>query len=217
MRVALPLMASSVETSRSADFGKTLLLTQSLTVAVVLPAGALLMFLSDHIMGLYGSEFTQGAPVLTGVICSIMIGSIGISTGAAIQAKGRMWRGLVLNLSWAAVLIAVVLLSASRWGGASLAFGSAAAYLVMSLWGFLYLAADLPDGMLTRLFRALAFIVGLTALCVLLPPSARTLLAIPMTGLTGYLTFRAFVDESFSRTALLRARAHLKNWEAPQA
>jgi O-antigen/teichoic acid export membrane protein len=210
LRVALPLMASSVDPQRSDDFGKTLLLTQSLTVAIVVPAGALLMFLADPIMGLYGKEFVHGAPVLIGVVCSIMITSIGSSAGAAIEARGKMWRGLALNLSWGAVLITVVWLSAGTWGARALAFGSAIAYLVMSLWGFLYVASDLPPGMLPRLFRTLGFIVCLTTVCVLLPPMARTVLALPVALLTVYLTLQAFVDRAFSRAVVDRARAQLK-------
>lgn len=215
LRVALPLMASSVDVGRAGDFGKTLLLTQSLTVAIVLPAGALLMFLADAIMGLYGAEFTHGAPVLIGVVCSIMIASIGSSAGAAIEARGKMWRGLALNLSWGAVLIAVVWWSADTWGARSLAFGSAIAYLVMSLWGFLYIASDLPPGMLPRLFRTLGFILCLTAVSVLLPPKARMILAVPVAGLTGYLTLLAFVDRGFTQALLDRARAQWKPREAP--
>jgi O-antigen/teichoic acid export membrane protein len=210
LRVALPLMASSVDPQRSDDFGKTLLLTQSLTVAIVVPAGALLMFLADPIMGLYGKEFVHGAPVLIGVVCSIMITSIGSSAGAAIEARGKMWRGLALNLSWGAVLITVVWLSAGTWGARALAFGSAIAYLVMSLWGFLYVRSDLPPGMLPRLFRTLGFIVCLTTVCVLLPPMARTVLAVPVALLTVYLTLQAFVDRAFSRAVVDRARAQLK-------
>lgn len=214
LRVALPLMASSVDVRRSDDFGKTLVLTQSLAVAIVLPAGALLMFLSDSIMGLYGKEFGVGAPVLIGVVCSIMIGSIGSSAGAAIEARGKMWRGLALNLSWGVVLIAIVWFSAGTWGARSLAFGSAIAYLVMSLWGFLYIAADLPKGMLPRLFWTLGFIFCLTAVCVVLPPKARMLLAAPAALLTAYLTLLAFVDKEFGRAVLGWARAQLKLGEA---
>ena len=211
LRVALPLMASSVDTGGADDFRKALLLTQSLTVAIVVPAGALLMFLADPIMGLYGSEFVHGAPVLIGVVSSIMISSIGGGTGAAIEARGKMWRGLVLNLSWGAVLLAVVWASAGDWGARSLAFGSAIAYLVLSLWGFLYVRSDLPNGMLPRVFQTLGFVVCLTAVCVLLPPTARTILAAPVALLTGYLTLQAFVDRAFGRavTGWARARAQV--------
>lgn len=215
LRVALPLMASSVDTPRSDDFGKTLLLTQSLAITIVLPAGALLMFLSDSIMGLYGKEFTHGAPVLIGVVCSIMISSVGSGTGSAIEARGKMWRGLVLNLSWGAVLLAVVWSLAGTWGAGALAFGSAVAYLVLSLWGFLYVRSDLPKGMLPRLFQTLGFIVCLTAVCVLLPPTARTILAAPVALLTGYLTLVSFVDREFARAVVNRARAQLRFWTPP--
>jgi O-antigen/teichoic acid export membrane protein len=209
LRVALPLMASSVDPRRADEFGKTLVLTQSLTVAIVLPIAVLLMFLSGLIMGLYGADFDQGAPVLIGVACTIMITSIGGAAGTAIEARGKMWRGLVLNLSWAAVLIIVVALSAGTWGARSLAFGSAIAYLVMSLWGFHYVAADLPPGMLPRLFRTLAFTIAVTAVCLLLSPRTRVLLAIPAMLLTGYLTLLAFVDRGLVRALVGRARARI--------
>lgn len=209
LRVALPLMASSVDVRRSSDFGKTLLLTQSLTVAIVLPAGALLMFLAEWIMRLYGGDFGNGAPVLIGVLCSIMISSIGTAAGAAIEAKGKMWAALALNLSWAVVLIAVVWLTAGHWGAKSLAFGSALAYLVMSLWGFLYIAADLPEGMLPRLFLTLAFTLCLTGACLLTPVQNRPLLAGPVALLTALVTVAVFVDRNIGRAVVARARAQL--------
>ncbi len=215
LRVALPLMASSTDSRRSDEFGKTLLLTQSLTVAIVLPAGALLMFLADPIMGLYGHEFVAGATVLIGVIASIMIGSIGGAAGTAIEARGKMWRGLALNLSWGAVLIGIVWFMAPSWGAQSLAFGSAIAYAVMSLWGFLYVAADLPPGMLRRLFWTLGFILCLTAACVLLPSRIRMIVAVPVALFTGYLTLVAFVDRAVRQAVLGRARTQLKFWGAP--
>jgi O-antigen/teichoic acid export membrane protein len=218
LRVALPLMASSVEARHASDFGKTLLLTQSLTVMIVLPAGALLMFLSDPIMSVYGSEFADAAPVLIGVIASIMISSVGSAAGTAIEARGKMWRGLILNLSWAVVLVAIVWFTAGTYGARSLAFGSAIAYLVMSLWGFLYVASDLPQGMLARFFWTLGFILCLTVACLLLPPAIRIALAVPAAVVTGGLTMVAFVDRSLGRTIVERARTHLKYYrEAPSA
>jgi O-antigen/teichoic acid export membrane protein len=206
LRVALPLMASSVESSRAEEFGKTLLLTQSLTVAIVLPAGALFMFLSDWIMSLYGTDFGRAAPVLIGVISSIMISSIGSASGAAIEARGKMWRGLILNLSWGLVLILTVWMGAARLGAEALAFGSALAYLVLSLWGFLYIASDLPAGMLSRLFWTLGFTLCLSVLCLLVPSHLRTLLAVPVAAVTAALTMLVFVDRRIGRAILFRAR-----------
>ncbi|HEX6432911.1 MAG TPA: oligosaccharide flippase family protein, partial [Gemmatimonadales bacterium] len=207
LRVALPMMASATHPRQAGDFGRTLVLAQSLTVAIVLPVGVLLMFLSGPIMRLYGNEFIHGADVLIGVACTIMIASIGNATGAAIEARGKMWRGLALNLSWAVVLIVAVGFTASEWGARSLAYGSAVAYLIMSLWGFQYVASDLPPGMLPRLFRALAFTIALTAFCLLLSPSTRVLLAGPAVLVTVYTSMAAFVDRGLIRTLITRARA----------
>lgn len=204
LRVALPLMASSLEPADSADFGKTLLLTQGLTVSIALPAGALLMFLSDPIMALYGEEFARGGTVLIGVASSLMISSIGSGTGTVIEARGKMWRGVLLNLSWGVVVTIAVWSLAGAWGAKALAFGYALAYLVLSLWGFWYVASDLPPQMLPRLFWALGYTACLTLICLLLPPGARILLAVPAALLTACATLLAFVDKGVSRS--IRAR-----------
>jgi hypothetical protein len=140
--------------------------------------------------------------------------SIGSAAGAAIEARGKMWRGLLLNLSWAVVLLAVVWLAADSWGARALAFGSAVAYCVMSVWGFLYIAADLPSGMLPRLFWTLAFTLCLTAACLLLSPRVRMVSAAPAALLTAYLTLTVFVDRGLMLAVAGRAKARLKYREA---
>jgi O-antigen/teichoic acid export membrane protein len=210
LRVALPLMASSLEPTDSADFGKTLLLTQGLTITLALPAGALLMFLSDPIMALYGKEFAGGGTVLIGVASSLMISCIGSGTGTVIEARGKVWRGVLLNLSWGAVVILTVWSLAGVWGAKALAFGYALAYLVLSLWGFWYVASDLPPRMLPRLFWALGYTACLTLLCLWLPPAARVLLAVPAALLTTYATLLAFVDKGVSRSLRTRILAPIR-------
>jgi hypothetical protein len=133
-----------------------------------------------------------------------MISSIGGGTGTMIEARGKMWRGVLLNLSWAVVLLAVVWSLGDAWGARALAFGYALAYLILSLWGFWFVASDLPPGMLPRCFLALAYTACLTALCLLLPSHARVLLALPAALLTAYATLAAFIDPGVRRS--LQAR-----------
>jgi hypothetical protein len=71
-------------------------------------------------------------------------------------------------------------------------------------------AADLLPGMLPRLFWTLGLILCLTALCVALPPAARTILAAPVALLTGYITLHALVDRSFTQALMSRVRAQLR-------
>jgi hypothetical protein len=87
--------------------------------------------------------------------------------------------------------------------------------VVLSLWGFLYVAADLPPGMLRRLFWTLGFIICLTAACVLLPSRIRVVLAAPVALFTGYLTLVAFVDRAVRQMVLGRARTQLRFWGVP--
>lgn len=211
MQVALPMMASSLDADESrGSYRRTLLIAQSLTIAVIMPLGTLLMFLSDWIMGLYGSGFADGGVVLIGVVCSIMIASMGSVIGAAIESKGRMWLALALNMSWAVTLTVLVWILAPKWGAIALAYGGALAYLVQTSWGFIYLAPDLPRGMLRRVLLALASILCTTIACVASPASSRAALAAPAVLLSIALCVFALVDPSIRRTGVDLIRASVR-------
>ena len=111
-------------------------------------------------------------------------------------------------------MAALVWFTVGQYGARSLAFGSAIAYMVLSLWGFLYVREDLPPGMLPRLFLTLIFIVCLTIACVVLPSSRRAIAAAPVALLTGFLTLQLFVDRSVRQNLFSRVRSQLRHGSA---
>jgi O-antigen/teichoic acid export membrane protein len=210
LQVALPLMASSApDRTGSPDYQRTLILTQSLTVLAVLPAGACLMFLADWIMPLYGADFAGGDLVLLGVIAAAMISSVGSATGPGLQAQGKMWIGLLFNVTWGASLVGVVWWTAEQWGAVSLAFGSVVAYTVLSLSGFVYLAPELPAGMFRRFMLALGFVAVLSVFCWMVPVGMRHLLALPVVCATMVLCMFVLSDRRFADVAIQGARLRL--------
>ena len=181
LQVSLPVMSEiNSRYALSTAFGKTLDLTQTVILAVTLPIGTALMYFVDFIMGIYGVEFSTGSTVLIGVISGTLIASIGAATGPALQAKGKIWLGVLFNLTYGIVLLGIVLLCVQHWGAASIAYGSAASYLVLTLWAFFYMRADLPEGMFKRVILSLLFIVCTTCICLYLTPIQRYYLAAPM-------------------------------------
>ena len=137
-----------------------------------------------------------------------MISSIGTAAGAAIEARGKMWRGLALNLSWGLVLIAIVWFpSVAMVRGRSpldQLLPTCAQPVGLSL-----RREDLPPGMLPRLFLTLAFILCLTVAASRCP-RARDISAAPVALLTGFLTLELFVDRIVRQNLFARVRSQLR-------
>jgi O-antigen/teichoic acid export membrane protein len=181
LQTVLPVMSETNSRDElNHAFKKTLDTTQSTIVALVIPFGTALMFLSDALMLLYGGEFRAGSTVLIGIVSGTLISSIGAATGPVLQAKGRIWIGVLFNLTYGAILLAIVIICSKRWGASSIAFGSAFSYLVLTLWAFVYMRNDLPEGMLKRVIISILFAVCITCVCLYLTPIQRYYWAAPM-------------------------------------
>ena len=210
LQVALPLLSSSRhDPSHASQFSRIFEATQTLTVAVVFPLAALLMFFSDVIVRLYGVSFLSGGPALRAVAFTTCIMAIGAATGPAIQAKNRMWLAFGINSSCGAITVAFVWLTASPAGALSLAYGTALGYLLTTVWAFQYLRAELPKHMLTRVYQAIALSMSLLLIASALPQKARVLLALPIMVLVVVITFSRLVAESVRHRLLGNVRSLL--------
>ena len=189
LQVALPLLSSSTdEPGTDSTFARVLEGTQNATVAIVLPVVTLMMFLSDVIVRLYGVSFASGGPIVMAVAFAVSINAAGAATGPAIQAKGRMWLALGINLSWGVTTVLFVWLTARRGGALSIAYGTALGYLLTTLWAFLYLRKELPKGMLKRVFEAMIVSIALLIVASALTPTERMIFAVPAVFLVSWIT-----------------------------
>jgi O-antigen/teichoic acid export membrane protein len=217
IQVALPLMSSSLGTKDSEkDYGKVLEITQSITVLVVFPLSVLLMFLSGTMIKIYGHSFADGTLVLIGFLCTAMLQSVGAVLGPAIQSKGRMWLGFALNCVWGLVLVALVWFLAPVWGARATAMGFAGSYIIAAACTYLYLARELPNGMLIRMFLAIGFVVVMTGVCISLPAHVRTLMAVPAALVTLAAALLVFTSGDVRRTLLARMHSKLPMAEPVQ-
>jgi O-antigen/teichoic acid export membrane protein len=73
--------------------------------SVVLP-GAVLAALSPWIMSQYGEGFREGWPVMVVCMATTVLISISSPLSNVIVATGKMWMGFLLNVIWAAILLA---------------------------------------------------------------------------------------------------------------
>ncbi|TAM53872.1 MAG: hypothetical protein EPN53_04795 [Acidobacteria bacterium] len=181
VNTALPILSET--TSRDEPtraFARTLKTTQSIIGVIVLPFGTVLIYSSDALMTLFGKEFRNGSVVLVGVLSATMISSLAAVTGPALQARNRVWIGAVFNLAYAVLLLAIVFLLSGRWGAASVAYGSAASYLALTVVGGWYLRRDLPRGLQRRIVLSALFVVGAAGIWLTLRPIQRYWLVAPM-------------------------------------
>jgi len=209
LQVALPVLSSVVgqRNERGGQFSKTLEVTQSIGVALVFPVSVAFMFLSGAIMGLYGPGFREGAGVLVVVASTAMIMATGSATGPAIQAQGRMWLALAINLSWAVTMVAFTWATVPVLGALSIALGNAVGYLFVTVWAFRYLAPALPLGMLRRVYGAMGFAIIITLLCFLSPTAIRPYLAGPALAVTLYAVLAWYMPDQLRSRGLSIARS----------
>jgi O-antigen/teichoic acid export membrane protein len=202
MQAALPIMSAAHSNGETTpDFYHTLKMAQNLIVAVAFPVATILMFGSGIILHIYGRGFYGGESVVIGLIATTLIQCIGAASGTAIEARGRMWMGLLLNGSWAASYLGFVYLTVTHLGANSLAFGLFVSYLVVTLSTFIYLESQslLPDGMLKRGLLSLSLVFMLVASVLVCSPSLRLILLLPVTVLVTLLTFISLIDKDLIR------------------
>lgn len=194
-QVTIPIMCSQT------DERATLRISFSLMVVMALPLAAAVMFLATPILGLYGPSFAAGHSVLIGGMAMLVFQCISGPLMSSLWSKGRMWLCFGLNVLWAVIQLGFIALTVSSWGASAVAFGSALAYLVQTLFTFHLLAAELPAGILRRAWGCTALTAGLVALSLSVGPVARLWLAAPVVLVTLGLSLAFLADPQFARRA----------------
>jgi O-antigen/teichoic acid export membrane protein len=194
--VTLPIIASGLETEGSPDTERVMEISQGLAILSVVPAVVALVFGSDLILRCYGRDFTGGVPLFALMTAGVGIAGIGNAGNAAIQAHGRMWMAVLMNLSWSAVYMAVVAALVGPWGGLALASGFLAAYAVLVAWGYFYIHRSglVSRGMLTRTLGASAFLVAVTVPSAFIPTDWRLILLVPVLAVAVALSYKVWID-----------------------
>lgn len=194
--VTLPIIASGLEQEGNPDTNRVMEISQGLAILSVVPAVVALVFGSDLVLRCYGRDFTGGVPLFALMTAGVGLAGIGNAGNAAIQAHGRMWMAVLMNLSWSAVYMAVVGALVGPWGGLALASGFLAAYAVLVAWGYLYIhrCGLVSRGMLTRTLGASAFVVAVTVPAAFAPTGWRLALLAPVLAVAVTLSYKAWID-----------------------
>lgn len=201
--IALPMLSSTSGTDEENSFARIINLNQRASIVVVVPLGIFLMFVGDLILGWYGRDFRDGYPVIVGTLAGITISSIGSAAGSAIQARGKMWLGALMNFTWGAVYLLYVYCTVSALGARSLAYGFALAHLVLLLWGYVYLYRDLPPGMFMRTLMAVALVTALAVCAITFHAPLRYYMLVPALMLAGTFIVKQVIRSGRERPELI--------------
>ena len=187
---ALPILAAeNVSDGKESGYGRIMEITQDLSILIVIPMCAVIMFLGDFVMSIYGKGFSAGVPVLIGVVLGIGVSAIGSAAGAGIAAKGRLWLGFVQNLSWGVVFISLVWLFAPGLGAASYGLGFAVSHIILIVWGYYVLRNSLPLNMLKRTYLSVLYMILLATASLWLPSRLRHIAAFPVLIVTIFVVY----------------------------
>lgn len=201
LQVTLPLITNEYSKKSDQNSKKLLVITQLLLNLLLIPISIFIMFFSQTIVKIYGKEYLNADVVISILIVSVLIQNLGSITGPLIQAKGKMWLGLFINLIWGGTLLVVVSIFVKELGAIALAFSYVVAYLVLNIVSYIYLKRYLPKNIVISNFIMELFVLCLLGLYVLLPNTARISFALigPIIGLLViYFVYRPCIREALT-------------------
>lgn len=86
---------------------KLLYFNMLINAAIALGSALVLILLSPYLLRVYGNEYVKGSYTFNIVIASTVFVSVASVTGQLIAGKMKMWYGFLLNIIWAAFIIAL--------------------------------------------------------------------------------------------------------------
>jgi O-antigen/teichoic acid export membrane protein len=200
--VTLPILSSEQRAS-SPRFRNMMELAQGLSIVAVVPVAALIMCLSDQIVGLYGREFVDAVPVLLGVVVGAAISAIASAGGPGIRARGNIWIETFQNTTWAAVYLTCAVLFCARWGAIALSAGFAAACLIHSIgsYAYLYFTGDVTPAMLRRIAAAVGYVIAMGSMAMWADSHSRFWILAPGVLLGVFLSLTSWLPEEIRGNA----------------
>lgn len=181
--VSLPMLSARQQAPE--DFVKTVELSQSLSLVIVIPVSIALFLASSWILLLYGPELATTRTMFICLLTGVAVSGIGSVGGSVIQASGRMWLGALMNLTWGLALVGLTYAGVPRFGGLGLALAFTLAYLLLGVWAYLFMIAKrlIPRMVGLRFLGGVAMIVGVAALACRLSRMQALAALVPAAGL----------------------------------
>lgn len=132
-QVLLPILASYMAVQNRGGLQRALVLATWVNFIIVLPVAILGSVFSRHIMGLYGTGFAEGWPVLVLTLLGGLVLMVQGPVTNQLIATSKMWAYFLSHVIWAIVFVLGTYLWVSTHGSAGLALARLLAYIVGGL------------------------------------------------------------------------------------
>jgi O-antigen/teichoic acid export membrane protein len=133
----VPILSDTLGEQDLGRSAKVLNFMLKLNAALIVPCVLVMSLFAPYVMRIYGREYQDAWPTLVVLLITSGIYALLAPVGEMIAAAGRMWWGFVMNLAWAAVLIAATVFLV-RWGSFGFASARLIAYSLHAIWTFWY-------------------------------------------------------------------------------
>lgn len=142
-QATVPMLASRLGERGRGGVSRVLARHFVVGVGSSLLVGATLALFGDEVLGLYGRQYSGGAPILAIAAVTGVVMSANTVIGSALTGMGKMWTGFVFNGLWAAVLLALAQREGRSGGAYAMALSVLYAYVAHSVWQGLYIAGQI--------------------------------------------------------------------------
>jgi len=132
-QVVLPVLSERLGRKEMKQSSRTMILAMKVNAILVLPIVLLASIASPYIMSLYGEGFANGWPTLIVVLLTAGIVTCQMPISHVINALGKLWLSLVMNVGWALTFVISTLLLVDV-GSLGLASARTVSYLVSTIW-----------------------------------------------------------------------------------
>jgi O-antigen/teichoic acid export membrane protein len=128
-RVTTPLLNNMLAAGDLWGYRKTFCGSVALNGSTALLAATVLALAGRYVLDLFGKEFAGSSALILLLLSAAALEVIAGSLYQAVFAGSSLWRQVVVNGVWAAVLIATLQRTVSRYGVSALAFSYLAAWI----------------------------------------------------------------------------------------
>jgi O-antigen/teichoic acid export membrane protein len=115
---------------RGANYRELFWINMGLTAMAALIGAASVGLTGTWLLRLYGSEFSEGLPVLWVLLVAAFLEAVSLAAYQVVQSKGRMWLSLYLIALPRDALLVVLAYFLTENGAVGLAYAYAAAWII---------------------------------------------------------------------------------------
>ncbi|MFM7012904.1 MAG: oligosaccharide flippase family protein [Betaproteobacteria bacterium] len=136
-RVISPILTEFVTSHQKGSTRKFFLSSIFVNAIFALPASIVIASLSANIMSFYSIFYAEAKDTLVIVAVAGLVAAVQGPVSNLLVAQSRMWLGAAMNFLWAAVYVIFAALF-SNFGARGVAGALLIAYIIHSVWGFMY-------------------------------------------------------------------------------